>query len=308
MINWYHNKRREYPCHSMMQAEYPTDDTEAFANTGHNIFPNDHVERLRQLCRPPALVGELAGLSPVGQGAITSIRFSPSSTGLLKIWETPRPGADRYVTAVDIGGRSAASDYSVIAVFDRLGPKPAVVAQWRGHLDHDLLTWKAATIAAWYNNALLVIESNTLETENTEGDNSLYILSRLRRHYSNLYIRGAESEFESTSRRIGFHTNRATKSLIINDLIARVRDGQYIERDNDACDELAVYQLRPDGSTGAREGCHDDILMTRAIALYVIRDARPPLDIDDLRRYLRNTRLTYLTAPARDTAPRPSIP
>lgn len=33
-ICWYHNKRREYPAHRLMMAEYPTTDVEAFANTG----------------------------------------------------------------------------------------------------------------------------------------------------------------------------------------------------------------------------------------------------------------------------------
>ena len=37
----------------------------------------------------------------------------------------------------------------------------------------------------------------------------------------------------------------------------------------------AVYELKESGNYGARQGCHDDILMTRAIALYVI-DSLPP--------------------------------
>ena len=30
MINWYHNKRKEYTSHSQMKAEYPSNDIEAF--------------------------------------------------------------------------------------------------------------------------------------------------------------------------------------------------------------------------------------------------------------------------------------
>ena len=71
--------------------------------------------------------------------------------------------------------------------------------------------------------------------------------------------------------RIGFHTNMATKQLVITTLIAEVRDGTYVERDNEACNELLSYERRPNGSYGARRGYHDDILMTRAIGLYVIR-------------------------------------
>lgn len=288
MINWYHNKRREYPSHTMMQAEYPTDDTEAFVNTGHNLFPNEQIEALRANCRPPLLTGEVEGTDSNGPGTLLGVRFHPSSTGCLKVWEEPQACNNRYVVAVDIGGRSASSDWSVIAVINNSGGKPSIAAQWRGHTDHDRLTWKSAAIARWYNNALLVIESNTLETENTEGDNSLYVLSRLRDHYRNLYIRSTDDG--QSGSRVGFHTNRATKSLVINDLIARVRDGDYTERDTDACDELAVYELKAGGTYGAKAGYHDDILMTRAIGLYVARQRGCEVDDADLHRMLNRKR------------------
>lgn len=41
-------------------------------------------------------------------------------------------------------------------------------------------------------------------------------------------------------------------------------------RDGAALSEMHTYERTPDGSWGARTGCHDDILMSRAIALYVI--------------------------------------
>lgn len=69
--------------------------------------------------------------------------------------------------------------------------------------------------------------------------------------------------------RVGFHTNRATKTMVITRLIGLVRDGGYIERDLDACDELDMYECDAAGRYGAKPGYHDDILMTRAIALHV---------------------------------------
>lgn len=288
MINWYHHKRLEYPCHSMMQAEYPTDDTEAFVNTGHNIFANEHIEALRSGCRPPKLTGEVEGESSNGPEMLRGARLRQSSTGKLKVWDEPEAGNNSYIVAVDIGGRTAGSDWSVIAVINNRGENPSIAAQWRGHTDHDHLTWKSAAIARWYNNALLVIESNTLETENTEGDNSLYVLSKLRDHYRNLYIRG-DNDGQSGGK-VGFHTNRSTKSLVINDLIARVRDRGYTERDTDACDEMAVYELKATGTYGAKAGYHDDILMTRAIGLYVARQRRGEVDDTDMRRMLDRKR------------------
>ena len=212
--------------------------------------------------------------------------FSPDSNGKLWVWEKPVEGANssRYVVAVDIGGRSHSSDYSVIAVIDRGKNCPEVVAQWRGHIDHDILTWKSAQIARWYAHALLVIESNTLETS-SDIDNSLYTLSQLNGVYHNLYRRQRLGQVgDSLEHRIGFHTNRATKSLIITHLIAMVRDCGYVERCNEACNELSTYEQLPNGSYAAKIGYHDDILMTRAIALYVASTTQvaPPQDFSGL--------------------------
>ena len=49
----------------------------------------------------------------------------------------------------------------------------------------------------------------------------------------------------------------------------RLREILYIERDKRALDEIEWYELKPDGSYGAVEGKHDDIYMSRAIALKV---------------------------------------
>lgn len=272
-ICWYRQKRREYPSRQLMAAEYPTDDVEAFANSGNGVFDPAHVERLRLGCREAPMRGELTARAVSGPGALDIVGFADDSRGCLSVWKRPEQAEvyrDRYVVAVDIGGRSAASDYSVIAVIDRFGENdmPEIVAQWRGHIDHDLLTWKAASIASWYGKALLVIESNTLETEHTDGEPGLYILTQLSSVYPNLYRR------ESVDRpgggmRVGFHTNRSTKSLVISHLISVVRESAYIERDFGACNEMTVYECTPGGSFGAKCGYHDDILMTRAIGLYV---------------------------------------
>ncbi len=268
---WYHRKRREYADHQAMMAEYPSNPHEAFANTGNNVFATEAVERMSRLCREPIARGELAaaGGAVVGSRALSGLRFTPDSTGRLCIWEHPAHDR-RYMIAVDVGGRSLNSDWSVIAVLEQCA-HPRVVAQWRGHTDHDLLTWKAAAIATYYNRGMLVFESNTLESE--APDQGQYILQELCEHYSNLYYRmGTEV---GGVPRPGFHTNRATKQMIITELIGAVRDGTYEERDMEACHELSVYELHPNGSYGARKGHHDDILMTRAIALHAIRQECP---------------------------------
>lgn len=238
------------------------------------MFDTDGIARLRTECRQPASTGEICGNAVKGREALRNVHFTADSAGRLKIWKHPEQSVstDRYLTIVDIGGRSDTSDYSVIAVVDRHGDgnRPEIVAQWRGHTDHDLLAWNASQIATYYRKALLIVESNTIETERTEGENSGYILDEIADYYDNVYYR--RSGEGSTAMRPGFHTNRQTKPLIVNNLVAAVRDGSYTERDSGAVDELQTYERKPNGTFGAKDGHHDDILMTRCIGLFIAQE------------------------------------
>ena len=53
-----------------------------------------------------------------------------------------------------------------------------------------------------------------------------------------------------------------------------MRDRRYIEHSNDALNELLQYERRDDGSYGAKKGCHDDRLITRAIAMFILDELR----------------------------------
>ena len=294
-IAWYRQKRKEYPDHADMMAEYPSDDVEAFNHSGERVFDIRQVQRLRENCRPPDRVGELYGAKTFGRESLQELHFVDEAAGKLQVWVLPDDAVrvrDRYVAVVDIGGRSVSADYSVIVVFDRYwqmyGGVPEVVAQWRGHIDHDLLAWKAAQIAAFYQEALLVIESNTLETEHTDGEHTEYILDTLSDAYSHLYAR-TSSEMIRTSApsRWGFHMNRSTKTLIINHQIQMLRESGYVERDLLACYEHDVFERKPNGSFGAMDGHHDDILITRCIGTYICYTEPLPVPVGDNRKSRR---------------------
>ena len=283
-INWYVQERAKYNEHAPMASEYPSDDVEAFVHSGERVFDKYKVDEFRASCKPPKYIGDVYADGDSGKDALKNLRFAEDTQGLLWIWDLPEIDdkeivTNRYLTIVDIGGRSKKADWSVIVVIDRLfmldGDRPEVVAQWYGHIDMDILAWKAAQIAAFYDNSLLVIESNTLETHDKErqvdGDLSHFILNQIKDVYPNLYARKqTEDEIrEGLPRKYGFHTNVATKPMIISTLIKVVREHLYTERDERCLDEYVVYEKKQNSGFGAITGKHDDLLMTRAIGLHI---------------------------------------
>ena len=283
-IHWYILERAKYNEHASMASEYPSDDVEAFVHSGTMVFDKYKVEAFKRYCKEPRFVGDVYADADEGKNALKNLRFVEDRQGMLWIWEKPEIDEEekvtnRYLTVVDVGGRSSKADWSVIVVFDRLfmaeGGRPAVVAQWYGHCDIDLLAWKAAQIAAFYDNSLLVIESNTLETHDKErdvdGDQSQFILNQIKGVYPNLYARKQSEEdiLQGLPTKYGFHTNVATKPMVISTLVKVIRENLYVERDSRCLDEYLTYEKKPNGAYGAIIGKHDDLLMTRAIGLHV---------------------------------------
>lgn len=307
-IHWYIYERAGKNDFAVMAAEFPSDDVEAFVHAGTMVFDKYLVKQFEPYCRKPKFVGEVYTDADEGEEALSNLRFREDRQGLLSIWAMPEKFddyevTDRYLTVVDVGGRSNKADWSVIVVFDRLSmidgsEPPSVVAQWYGHCDIDRLAWRAAQIAAFYNDSLLVIESNTLETHDKErqvegGDQSQYILNQISDIYPNLYARKqSEDEIrEGAPRKYGFHTNVATKPMIISTLVKVIRERLYIERDKRCLDEYDTYERKPNGAYGAIVGKHDDLLMTRAIGLHICyREMEMPEFVPITNRTLRKDR------------------
>ena len=285
-INWYRIKRLDYTSYMQMANEAPSTATEAFMTAGLKVFDFYQVEEKRSQCREPLMRGDLTSAAFEGEDVLKDIRFIPRRDGHLKVWEEPdhSPIRDRYLVAVDIGGSRDSSDWSSVRVFDRLmmmpefgglGGKPGVVAEMHYHTDHDLLAYDAMRLAAWYNNALLVIESNTVETEagkeaDTDGEDSEYILNIVGDIYPNLYMRGQKEE-KAGGKVLpiyGFQTNRFTKPKIINFMKTCLREDKWNEPSGLCLDEMSLY-IQEKNKFTAPPKKHDDVLMATAIGLWI---------------------------------------
>lgn len=280
-IYWYIQERSKYSTHADMASEYPSNDIEAFTFSGRMVFDKLDVEQFRSTCKPPKWKGEIYGKADEGEKALENLRFRQEQNGRLFVWQDVERDeleevVDRYLVIVDVcKGHTKSADFADILVIDRLymmdGELPTVVAEWHGHIDMDRLAWKAAQIAEYYNHALLVIESNTLETNNTKGE-AEYILTLIHDVYGDqLYARkqSAEDIREGAPRKYGYHTNTLTKKVLIHNLKTVIREHLYVEREAECLDEYLTYIENDKGGFEAMEGYHDDRLMTRAIGMQV---------------------------------------
>ena len=280
-IHWYVSERSKYTNHGDMASEYPSDDIEAFTYSGRKVFSSEDVEQFRPACRAPRWIGEIYGSADEGEKAIEGLRFKKEADGRLFMWHDVERSdieevTDRYLVVVDVcKGHTKNADFADILVIDRLfmmdGEPPVVSAEWHGHIDMDKLAWKATQVAAYYNNALLVIESNTLETNNTKGE-AEYILTLIHEVYGRqLYARkqSAEDIRQGLPKKYGYHTNPLTKKVVIYNLKVVIRERLYIEREEACLDEYLTYVETENNVFEAMEGYHDDRLMTRAIGMQV---------------------------------------
>lgn len=288
-IMWYLLKHMELSRHSDMASEAPINDIEAFSNTDALAFDMYDIEELEKLgVMEPVKTGDIYSDYTLGKDVLEGYRFEERPNGTMKVWEEPNPVrmTDQYIVVVDIGGKWKKADWSVIRVLDRSdlasGGMEKTVLMWHGHIAHDHLAWKAVQVAKMYNDALLVFESNTLESKDKnrdvdEGDQVEYILETINRSYRNLFMRRSKKPEDVNqsggSWKFGFHTNRETKPQIVETLDDAIRNKNYLERDAGTIGEYRTYE-RNNGVYEAMAGCKDDRLMTAGIALLISRSPR----------------------------------
>lgn len=296
-LNWYRWKLRgemkgdEW----RMCSEYPSTADEAFQSTGHPAHSPLYIKQMESFCKEPLYKGEIFADAMDGPAALDNIHFQETPEGNFWVWALPdktRNIANRYVVSLDIGGRTDSADWSVISVIDRLplmtGGIEECIATYRFHLDQDLTIWKAVQVAKFYNNALFVPETNSMDEKGQEGDHSLTILDTIKDWYFNIFCRTDPQRIrEGLPARWGWHTNRATKTDLVNQMNRRFRNVQHIEYDKRALYEARVYEIKKDGTYGAVDGEHDDIYMSRAIALKASDLMDLPTEIADTTNFIQ---------------------
>lgn len=292
-IKWYRDyKSGENKSTQEMMEEYPSTPEEAFISSGTRVYQHSYVANARKTVIDPVFVGKIEADASTGKKALNNINLVKDIHGNLRIWSHPEKTveiegkmykvANRYGLFGDFGGTSEKADFSALRVIDRImmvwGGLPEIAAEWHGHLDAMLFAWICAQIGTIYDNGLLALESNTPDQDkNNEGNHFLTAITQLEGVYDNLYCR---NNFESINQdfipKYGFHTNTATKTMIIDRHKEAMRNLEYAERSKHACDEFDYFENKQSGKMGAQDGKHDDLVITSAGVVWLALEYMPP--------------------------------
>jgi hypothetical protein len=230
--------------------EYPSTPEEAFIASGRPVF---NVASVRKYLSH-AEDGVRGYIKEEG----TKTKFLKDEKGYVEIFKEPIQN-EFYVIGADVAEGKIDGDYSVAHVLDS---KCDVVAKWYGHIDPDLFGYELVKLSRYYNDAYLGVEAN---------NHGLTTLKSVQRYdYWNLYFAKIYDRFtDSITQKLGWQTTSKTKPMMIDKLAEFVRDFHIGIKSKVTIQELLTYIIEENGSTNAQTGCHDDCVMSLAIALQV---------------------------------------
>lgn len=231
------------------QQEYPATAEEAFLVSGASVFDQEKV--LQYEAKPVKAL--MTFDDSIGY-------FEKSREGDLEVWAPPIIG-QKYVIGADVA-LGTGQDYSCATVWT---PKGELVAMYRNNrVDPSTYGDVLFYLGRYYNNALLAVESNTI------GNETLNRLNQI--NYLNLYYetKVANLRTEDTAK-LGFRMTGSSKPRVIGHLKRRVEEFDIAIPSATVISELRTYVSDPTGKTNALNGCHDDSIMSMAIAMEAIR-------------------------------------
>lgn len=228
--------------------EYPSNDEEAFLMSGRPRFDVPMLHKWYQ----QAEQGE--------RGNIEHGQWIKDDKGYLEIWEHPKPGK-KYVIGADTSEGKVTGDYSAATIWDAGTYRQ--VGKWHGHIDPDLYADELVKVGKYFNTALIAPEKNN------HGFTTINKLKNLN-YYNVFQMERYDESTEKMTKELGFLTNRKTKPLIIDHMASLIRENLIKTKDKALISECITYVREDDGATNAQEGCHDDLVMASAIALFVL--------------------------------------
>ena len=186
----------------------------------------------------------------------SSIKWVSEVGGYIRIYEDVKAGYP-YVIGGDTAGDG--SDFFGNQVLDNTNGRQVAVLQQQQ--DEDLYTKQTYCLGRYYNTALIGLEVNF----------STYPVKELQRlGYHKQYMREEEDSISGKlEMRFGFKTTKLTRPLIISSLVEIVREQTSLFNDIPTLHEMLTFVRDEKGKATAKQGAHDDLVMSIAIAYYV---------------------------------------
>jgi hypothetical protein len=269
--DWYENKKRSMTSWQLAQ-EYPSDPESAFIKSGRTVFDVDDL--LQKIIPEEPMVGTL-----VQRGALNNFDWLPNhdrnALDPVLVWQLPDPHK-AYVVGADVAEGLDWGDYSAAHVIEVQSGD--VVAEWHGHIPADLFGEEIYKLATWYNTALVGIESN---------NHGLTTITSLRRcGYKRIFRRRRvnSTKGNTPTTEYGWHTNKSTKPLMIDELGRAIREQDIFLRCAGTLGELRTYVRDEKGSMGGSP--HDDRVMSLAIANQMLGYAFAPEYKEKVSNYM----------------------
>lgn len=261
---WYERHRIDAEYRNVMHElhqEYPANDMEAFVASARQLFDNTVLARHQE-----RIHAEMAQRGADGLPVWAEIEG-------LTTFEEPLAGHD-YIIGADVAEGKEKGDYSDASVVCR--QTGCEVAALRGHWPVEVYAQKLDELGYRYNNALLAVERNnhglSVITSLTNGTaHERWTGARV--DYNNLYHYKPEAAPGFRQMKIpGWHTNLQTKPLMIDSLLRGLREENgFLPRSQQFLREATDFEVNEDGNKmGAPSGRHDDAVISRAIAVYLL--------------------------------------
>lgn len=232
--------------------EYPEDDISCFLGSGNCVFDTELLADYLHGCRNPIRTEE---------------------NGCLKVWKEPEKGK-KYAIGADVAEGLEHGDFSTCYVIDEETAED--VAQMKGHWPPEVFAKKLAELGHYYAKhyprgqlpPVIGVERNN------HGHSVLNTLVNTEKYESIYRHEDYDPRTRQKRKRLGWPTDAVTKPIMIDDLDAILRAGVPVNS-KDFVGEAMTFIRKRDGAMEAEEGCHDDLVVARAIAVQMRKKYRP---------------------------------
>lgn len=234
----------------LFRQEYPCTPDEAFLTTGRPVFnPEQLTERLE----------ELKAEEPMARKALEGESWEDHPRGEHVIYRAYDP-AETYYIGADVAMGYRGGDPSVAQVLDSHRRQ---VATYRSLVHPDYFATVLYHLGLFWNTAKIAVESN---------NHGILTCTRLGKDlaYPNFFQETVYDKVtDQETVKLGFSVNVKSKPLIIDKLRADMREREIELNDPVTLREMLTFIVTDEGKMEAEPGCHDDTVMSLAIANHI---------------------------------------